>query len=80
MPKYTVEVRDRATIDIIATTYVEAATPQEAIEILQGSAKRGGQLDMELDFEIEGGLGWYERHYDTEYKIFDENGKELKRR
>jgi hypothetical protein len=65
MPKFIIEVRDRATIDIIATTEIEADTYEAAIEKLE-------QEDYDLEFEPDVGLGWWDRHGDAEYKDITE--------
>ena len=62
MPKYTIEVRDRATIDIKATIEIEADTYAAAIEKLETDD------ELDLEFEPDEGLGWYERHGEAEYR------------
>lgn len=49
MPKFIVEVRDRATIDVIATVTVEADTPEAAIAMIENAGPDDPLYD--LDFE-----------------------------
>jgi len=62
MPKFTIEVRDRATIDIKATIEIEADTYAAAIERIETDP------DIELEFVFDGGLGWYDQHGESEYR------------
>ena len=62
MAVFTIEVRDRATIDIKATVEVEAETYEAAVKRLET------EDEWDLEFEEDCGLGWWDRHGDPEYR------------
>lgn len=73
MPKFTVEVRDRAVIDIMATVEVEAENPEAAIALLENAEFGTGPM-ADVEFEPEVGLGWYDSFDEWFYKVYDEDG------
>lgn len=63
MPKFTIEILDRATVDISAQVEIEAADYKSAVAHFEAHSD-----EYDLEWEIDrNGIGWWDQQYEYEF-------------